>query len=264
KLRDRHRLMTSEPCGLLATLGYAAGEVYFECALAENQRFQPVGSVIEVFFDQSIGPVDLPVQLLLLEDHAGPEVLPITATGLYGLEDRLRTRRRAGNDSRWAHLRESLRQCVQTSTRWSRQRRWERELLELRPGELPEPFPHFRTGLLVDATDALEVADLLEPEAGRGRVEDAEELQVLGLCRRLRQLDHRRGLLEHLPAPVQHEVVVRRHEGEGDGKGRPMSLREEHRVDKPTLSAFLWGLTEVESRRQVRTVAPEPSFQLRG
>ncbi len=42
---------------------------------------------------------------------------------------------------------------------------------------------------------------------------------MIVLGRAVRQLDHRRGLLEHLATAVEHEMVVRRDFGKGDGEG---------------------------------------------
>src|SRR5699024_3865371 len=68
----------------------------------------------------------------------------------------------------------------------------------------------------IRARPPLVVAVLLEPEQCRGRVEHAKQVQVLLFAGPLRQLDHRCGLLEDLPAPVEYGVVVRGDEGEGD------------------------------------------------
>ena len=57
---------------------------------------------------------------------------------------------------------------------------------------------------------ALGLAHLLQPEARGRTVEHPEQRKMLVLARSLGQLDDRRGLLEHLPAAVEHEVVVGR------------------------------------------------------
>ena len=49
---------------------------------------------------------------------------------------------------------------------------------------------------------------LLEPEAGGGTVEDAEQGKVIILGRPLRQLDHRRRPIEDLPATIEDEMVM--------------------------------------------------------
>src|SRR5690606_22081781 len=79
-----------------------------------------------------------------------------------------------------------------------------------------EAFPRLRLEAFIDALAALVVADLLEPETRRRRVQQPEQPEMIVLTRPLRQLNHRRGLLEHLPAPVQHKVVVRSNESKSD------------------------------------------------
>jgi ketosteroid isomerase-like protein len=55
---------------------------------------------------------------------------------------------------------------------------------------------------------SLWVEHLLRPETGRGAVEQAEQSQVVRLGGGRRQLDDRRGPVEHLAATVEDEVVV--------------------------------------------------------
>ena len=69
------------------------------------------------------------------------------------------------------------------------------------------PFAHL-------APIALVVAHLLEPEAGGGAVEDAEQRKMVILGRGLRQLDHWRGPIEDLSASIQHEMIMCSHERE--------------------------------------------------
>jgi len=64
------------------------------------------------------------------------------------------------------------------------------------------------------------VAHLFHPEAGGGAVEEAEEGEVVVFARLTRQLDHRGRLLKHLPALVQHEIIVRGDFCEHDGQRR--------------------------------------------
>src|SRR5690625_2304606 len=78
----------------------------------------------------------------------------------------------------------------------------------------------------IRARPPLVVAVLLEPEQCRGRVEHAKQVQVLLFAGPLRQLDHRCGLLEDLPAPVEYEVVVRGDEGEGDRQRRGVAFAD--------------------------------------
>ena len=60
-----------------------------------------------------------------------------------------------------------------------------------------------------DPTTTFVVKYLLHPEARRGTVEQAEQVEVVVLGRIGRQLDDGGRLLEHLSASIEHEVVVR-------------------------------------------------------
>ena len=75
--------------------------------------------------------------------------------------------------------------------------------------------PFFGLNASPDTAPRFRIKDLLHPKAGGGAVEQADQGQVIALRRLRRQLDDRRGLLEHLPAPVEDEVVVGGDEGEG-------------------------------------------------
>src|SRR5690606_1826212 len=88
------------------------------------------------------------------------------------------------------------------------------ELLQLGAGELVTLLPLLILEPSTESTAALALADLLQPETSRRRIEHPQQLQVLILPGPLGQLDHGGGTVEHLSAPVQYEVVVRRHERE--------------------------------------------------
>ena len=64
---------------------------------------------------------------------------------------------------------------------------------------------------------ALVEANLLQPEARHGRIEQPDQPKVLILAAPGGQFDNRRCLLEDLTPTVQDEVVVSRDEGERDG-----------------------------------------------
>src|SRR5262249_49540152 len=74
--------------------------------------------------------------------------------------------------------------------------------------------------LLADLVPALGKEDLSHPETSRGTVEQPEQLEMVLLAGSCWELDERSRAIEHLAAVVEHEVVVRRHEGEDQGKRR--------------------------------------------
>jgi hypothetical protein len=59
---------------------------------------------------------------------------------------------------------------------------------------------------------------LFHPEARCGAVEQAEQSEVILLTGIAGQLDDRGRAVEHLPAAVEYEMVMRSHEGKGDGQ----------------------------------------------
>jgi hypothetical protein len=77
------------------------------------------------------------------------------------------------------------------------------------------------------------VEHLFHPETGCRAVEQADQGQVIVLCRPRRQLDDRCGSVEHLPAPVEEEVIMGRDEGEGDGERNPRPILRELMKIKP-------------------------------
>ena len=70
------------------------------------------------------------------------------------------------------------------------------------------------------------MTDLLQPEARGRRVQHPEQRQVLVLARPSGSLITGADLVEHLPASVEHEVVVRRHERKRDRQRCAESLAE--------------------------------------
>ena len=72
--------------------------------------------------------------------------------------------------------------------------------------------------LLVHCT-AFVVEYLLHPKARRGTVEQAEQGEMVFLGGIAGQLDDRSRTVKHLPAAVEHEVVVRGDEGKDNGQG---------------------------------------------
>ena len=59
---------------------------------------------------------------------------------------------------------------------------------------------------------------LLHPKTGGRAVEQTQQGEVIGFRRAGGELDHRRGTVENLAAPVEDELVVGGDEGEGDGE----------------------------------------------
>src|SRR5690606_36251083 len=130
---------------------------------------------------------------LLKRDHPPPNPRVLSASGV-----KPRASRRAClGDGRRLVRGEVLGQRIQCPAEVQRQYGRQGELLKLGAGELVEVLPRYsrRTRPLAVRTIALVVAHLLEPEAGRGRVEHPKQLQMPVLTSLLRQLDHRRSTI---------------------------------------------------------------------
>src|SRR5690606_5649947 len=94
--------------------------------------------------------------------------------------------------------------------------------------ELPVPRPRLVRNSASSSSISFAVTHLLQPEARRRGVQHPQKFKMLVLRGVLGKLDHRSGLLEHLPTTIQHEVVVRSHESksyiEGMGIRAPSDL----------------------------------------
>src|SRR5690606_6292800 len=96
------------------------------------------------------------------------------------------------------------------------------------------------------------VAYLLQIETSRRAIEQTEQPKMIVFRSGSRQLDHRRGAVEHLPAAIQHEVIVRRHLAEGDRQGRRILIPRDVPILKPSIAALILSLLKPESFTQPR------------
>lgn len=242
-LGDRSGPVPGEPRRRLVTGRDPSGQHDFEGSLTERQHRQLVAGICQVVVDQAVEPVDVPVELVLLGHQLRAESLVRRPRRIQGGPGR---RPRVDHGARLVPGPGS-RQVVEPAPALGRQTTRQREVLQRRPGELVGVPPRFSTrgvtGVHPGApTLSFVVAVLLEPEAGGGGVEDGEQGEVIVLGGALRQLDHRRRLLEDLAAPVEHEMVVRGHKSKRNRQRRPKPLREKHRVLKPLQPPLDLGL----------------------
>jgi hypothetical protein len=70
-------------------------------------------------------------------------------------------------------------------------------------------------------------------------------------------------LLEHLAAAVEHEVVVRRHQGEDDGQGGAEAVLGQKTVLVPGKTRLLRQLAKHESIPEIATIPPEVATRAR-
>src|SRR5262249_61011258 len=82
------------------------------------------------------------------------------------------------------------------------------------------------------------VTDLFQPKARGRTVEQAEQGEGILLGGMAGQLNDRRRLLEHLPAAVEHEVVMCGDEGKSNGEGDTKTITKKHRVFVPLQSTL--------------------------
>ena len=232
--------MPREPGRLAIVTRYGARECDLEGTLVRRNADALVR--YEWSRSQSVSMVNRPVELLLLSDQVCPPVRPdFTRANDHAASGVVR---KQGSRQRGGCQRSDLVSSPSSDFDGSSR---EREILELGGREFISRLPCFIADPASDATVSLVVADLLEPEAGRGGVEHAEQLVVVVFRRIRRQLDHRRRTVEHLPAAIQHEVVVRRHKRKRDQQLRvePHLVRQD--VGSPPLTAILASLTEGET-----------------
>ncbi len=97
----------------------------------------------------------------------------------------------------------------------------DRERLQLRPCKFISFIPPGSTNSCAFGSNmitTLREEHLLHPKARRGAVEQTKKGKMIVLGGVAGQLDDRGCLLKHLPAVVEHEVVVCGDEREGDGQ----------------------------------------------
>src|SRR5699024_8730242 len=218
---DRRRAVAGEPRGGLCAIGDATGEGDLGGSFPQLylRRCAVVG---EVFVGDAVCTVGIPVELLLRGDHLGPQ----GGRRRLGIGEQFQSGDDIPKNGRRLSRSMLRRKSIHSPTKAGEVSLGEWKVLEGSAGELVVPRPRLVYHSARRRSGRLVVAVLLEPEQGRGRIEHAKQVQVLLFAGPLRQLDHRRGLLEHLPAPVEYEVVVRGDEGEGDNQRRGVAFAD--------------------------------------
>ena len=174
----------------------------------------------EVLFEDAVGAVGVPVELLLGGDH----LLAGGLGALVGLVQELGAGCLFGQDGGGLGGGvldgQAVEELAVLDEMLGEVGGGEGEVLEGGAGELVSWLPGFVTDSATNAPVAFIVAVLLEPEEGGGGVEHAEQVEVLLLGGSLRQLDDRSGPIEDLPTPVEHEMIVSRHKSESNKSRR--------------------------------------------
>ena len=179
---------------------------------------------------KSVEAVALPVQLLLQCDHLLDGSAVVLRVCNFATISRMARSERATDRSgrvtvrRCRELVESVVRASTVGTRVAARQGAGRQLRASLPVNSYGTRSH-RFAAMPPSTppSAFVVEDLLHPEARRRTVEEPEQSEVVVLSCARRQLDDRGRLLEHLPAAVEHEMVVRGDECEDDREGRAVA-----------------------------------------
>jgi hypothetical protein len=164
--------------------------------------------------DQAVELVDLPVEVLLIANHAGADGRTQRPRVVQSIQRRAIVR----ENNRWLDPCCAARQVVKSE----RSGRWEmlsqRKVLEGGPGEFIARLPFLVSNPTAYSAVPFVVTVLLQPEARGRAVQHTEESEVVVLGRALRQLDNWGRAVEHLAAAVEDKMIVSGDEGEGDGR----------------------------------------------
>ena len=237
QLRDRRRTMTLKPRRLGLPRSHPPSQHNLKRPLTQRKRRSVLRRQRQILRRHAIEMQASPIQLLLQTNHRRPQRNPGTPPLCQrdGIHLGSVGRRNLGG--------QPLRHRNQLCSPCQDRARGDREVLQLRAIKLVEELPWLARP--VEAA-VFAVENLLHPETRNRRIQQPQQPQMRLLRRALPQLDHRRGAVEHLPAAIQHKVVMRRHKRECNRERHPETSREEHRMVEPSQASLLRRLTEVE------------------
>src|SRR5690606_93806 len=141
QLADRCGAVPLEPGRLLGSCLDRARERDLEGPLPERDLINGVALVGEVLLQQPVEPVDLPVQLLLRENHPPTQRLPLLAGDSHGIVQAVVRTEHACNALRGRCRSEVLGERVEYTGTLARQSGRQREVLQFRAGELVSRLP---------------------------------------------------------------------------------------------------------------------------